>query len=275
MQTIIHSSSRMGGLICLIKVNRIDKPKELTKEVQQQLTDEFKKDKNKNVWNKKYIRDQLILECNSKCVYCECFIGNGHKEMHIDHFHYKNKYKDEVVTWENLNPSCSTCNKNKSQHDTYETPIINPFEQEPKDYFYLKNYRYYSRNEKVDKIVHDTINVLGLNDTENIVKLRFEQGETLIDKINDIYELAEENKEILNNNISKKNRVMRGCKNILRKGIKEAEYSAFMATIIKNDENYIKLKQLLIRLKIWNEELQSLDEQVEKIKMQIYPDKLY
>ena len=262
----------MGGVICVIKIERIEKPEELTVDVQKQLTEEFKKNKKKSVWNKKYIRDKLLEECNNKCVYCECFIGDGYKEMHVDHFHYKDKYEDEVVAWNNLNPSCPHCNKNKSSHDTYEEPIINPFEQNPQEYFYLKNYRYYSRNDKVEKIVRDTIDVLGLNDTEDIVKFRFEQGEAIIEKIQELYELANENKYILCGDTKKKNRVLRGCKNILLKGTREAEYSAFMATIIKDDIYYGKLKSILIELGIWNETLQKLDAKVDEIKMQTIPD---
>lgn len=63
-----------------------------------------------------------------------------------------------------------------------------------------------------------------------------------------------------------------GCKNILKKGIKKEEYSAFIATIIKDDENYQKLKYMLIELELWNDELQNLDNEVEKIKMQTRPD---
>lgn len=262
----------MGGVICVIKVERIEKPEELTVDVQKQLTEEFKKDKKKIVWNKKYIRDKLLRECNNKCVYCECFIGEGHKEMHVDHFHYKDKYEDEVVAWNNLNPSCPHCNKNKSSHDTYEEPIINPFEQNPQEYFYLKNYRYYSRNDSVEKIVRDTIDVLGLNDTEDVVKFRFEQGEAIIEKIQEIYELANENKDMLCCDTRKKNRVLRGCKNILLKGTREAEYSAFMATIIKDDIYYLKLKCILIELGLWNETLQDLDAKVDEIKMRTIPD---
>lgn len=256
----------------MIKVERMAQPEELTEDVRRQLTEEFKQDKKKNVWNKKYIRDKLLIECSSKCVYCECFIGEGHKEMHVDHFHYKDKYVDEVVIWDNLNSSCPHCNKSKASHDTYKEPIINPFEQNPQDYFYLKNYRYYSRNDKVEKIVRNTIDILGLNDTEEIVKFRFEQGEALIEKIQDIYELASENKEILCSDTRKRNRVIRGCQNILKKGIKEAEYAAFMATIIKDDIYYKKLKILLQDLSLWNEMLQDLDNKVEKIKMQTLPD---
>lgn len=40
----------MGGVICVIKVKRIEKPKELTDDVQNQLTEEFKKDKKKRVY---------------------------------------------------------------------------------------------------------------------------------------------------------------------------------------------------------------------------------
>lgn len=242
----------------MIKIRRIDKPQELTEEVQNKLTDVFKQNKKKSVWNKKYIRDNLLIESSNKCVYCECFIGNGHKEMHVDHFHYKDKYEDEVVIWENLNPSCPHCNKNKGYHDTYESPIINPFEQNPQDYFYLKNYRYYSRSDETEKIVRNTIDVLGLNDTEEVVESRFNQGEALINKIQDIYEFAVENQDVLCTETRKRNRVLTGCRNILKKGVRESEFSAFMATIIHDDQYYINLKELLERNGLWNSELQEL-----------------
>lgn len=236
------------------------------------MTEEFKQNKKKIVWNKKYIRDNLLVESHNKCVYCECFIGEGHKEMHIDHFHYKDKYENEVVKWENLNPSCPHCNKSKSVHDTYESPIINPFEQNPQEYFYIKNYRYYSRNAGTEKIVRNTIDVLGLNDTEEVVKSRFEQGDALISKIQDIYELAAENRDILCKDTRKRNRVLSGCHNLLKKGIKEAEYAAFMATIIQDDIYYIKLRTLLHELNLWDESLEDLDGQVKKLKMKTMPD---
>ena len=74
------------------------------------------------------------------------------------------------------------------------------------------------------------------------------------------------------NDTRKKNRVLRGCKNILNKGIKEAEYSAFMATIIMDDTYYIKLKKLLRTLGLWSYELQNLDDEVRKNRMQTTPD---
>ena len=60
-----------------------------------------------------------------------------------------------------------------------EKPIINPFEQNPQDYFCIKHYRYYSKNSEVEEIARRTIGVLELNDTENVVMLRFKVGEML------------------------------------------------------------------------------------------------
>lgn len=255
----------------MIKVKRIEKPKELTDEEQQQLTETFKLDKRKRVWDKKYIKERLLKECNGKCVYCESKIGE-YSDMHIDHFHCKDKYKEEVVSWENLNPSCQHCNRSKGSHDTYRDPIVNPFEQNPQDYFCIKSYRYYSKNDDVEEIVRTTIDVLGLNDTRQIVVRRFQIGNKLMEKMQEIYELASENKLILCSNIRKRNKVVQGCSGFLQAGMREEEYSAFMAAIIKNDPYYQKLKDLLIELKLWNEELQELDKKLDEVKLQIGRD---
>lgn len=257
----------------MIKVERAPKPEKLTDELQSQLTEEFKKDKTKPVWNKAFIKKALLEESNNKCVYCECMIGKGYKEMHVDHFHYKDKYEDEVLMWDNLNPSCPQCNKNKSTHDTYKEPIVNPFNDDPKEFFYLKNYRYYSKNDSVMPIVQKTIDVLGLNDTDKIVKFRFEIGDALSNKIKEIYDNANNNKTQLTTDIGEKNKVLRGCRNILSKGTKTAPFSAFMATIIKNDEYYAKTKELLKELDLWDEELDVLDKEVDLLKMATDRDK--
>ena len=168
-----------------------------------------------------------MKECHGKCVYCESLIGEGHKEMHIDHFHYKDKYKDEVVSWENLNPSCPHCNKSKSSHDTYAEPIINPFEQNPQDYFCIKHYRYYSKNSEVEEIARRTIGVLELNDTENVVMLRFKVGEALIQEIQDICEFAIENKDILCSKNCEKKQGFAGMQKYFEKGHKRCGICGF------------------------------------------------
>lgn len=256
----------------MIKLVKNPKPVKLTDELQEQLTKEFKRNKTKAVWNKKYIREGLLKESNGKCAYCECFVGRGHKEMHVDHFHYKDKYEDEVVKWDNLLPACPHCNKKKSTHDTYLKPIINPFLQNPQDYFYIKQYRYYSKNRMVEDVARETIGVLGLNDTEEISMSRFLQGEALSEQIQDIYELAKEHKDILMTDTQKRNRVLRGCKNILKKGTPKAEFAAFMATIIQTDDDFARLKELLKELKLWNNELDLLDIEVQSIVLSVESD---
>ena len=138
---------------------------------------------------------------------------------------------------------------------------------------YIKNYRYYLKNNKVKAVVRNAIDVLGLNDTEHVVRNRYEQGEAIINQIQNIYEFAVDNKEVLCSDIRKRNRVLRGCKNILRKGIKTAEYSAFIATILQTEEDYLELKSLLKNCDLWDEELQILDEETNKIRMSVLPDK--
>ncbi len=138
---------------------------------------------------------------------------------------------------------------------------------------YIKNYRYYPKNNKVKAVARNTIDVLGLNDTEHVVRNRYEQGEAIINQIQNIYEFAVDNKEVLCSDIRKRNRVLRGCKNILRKGIKTAEYSAFIATILQTEKDYLELKSLLKNCDLWDEELQILDEETNKMRMSVLPDK--
>lgn len=79
-------------------------------------------------------------------------------------------------------PSCPHCNKQKSFHDTEKEPIVNPVENDPKEYFYLKNYRYYCKDTNPNSIARTTLGVLSLNDsTENVAK-RFKIGEMLLKK---------------------------------------------------------------------------------------------
>lgn len=242
----------------MIKIQKISAPEELTEDVKKKLTEEFKKDNKKTVWNKPYIRQRLLEMSHNKCCYCECLVGKGHKEMHVDHFKPKKIYPDLVVKWDNLLPSCPHCNKNKSDHDTEKEPIINPTIENPKDYLYLKLYRYRSKDMGIDSIGKRTIDVLSLNDSEENVLERYEVGEALQKKLQETYDEALEFKSELQANTRKKNKILNTCRDILRKGISTAEFSAFMATIIQNDECYLRLKKLLEEQSLWNEELEKL-----------------
>ncbi len=126
----------------MIKLIRPPAPDRLTPETVKELTEEFKSDSNKTVWNKDYIKKALLEMSHNKCCYCECKIDEESKYLEVEHFHPKSIYKDEVVVWDNLLPSCKRCNGRKGDRDTLKEPVINPAADEPKDHLWLKNYTF-------------------------------------------------------------------------------------------------------------------------------------
>lgn len=86
---------------------------------------------------------------------------------------------------------------------------------------------------------------------------RYLIGNELHSKIDEIAELAIENEKILKTKTTMRNRIRNGCKNILKQGFPEAVYSAFMATLIFNDENFKTCMEILKRQDIWDDELEE------------------
>lgn len=255
----------------MIKINRTEKPAELTEEVQQELTDEFKRDKTRNVWNKPYIRNALFKMSNGKCCYCEVKLAEEGKDMHVEHFHPKSKYPDEVVNWENLLPACKRCNGKKSTHDTYEEEIINPCIDNPKDYLYMSNYWYKCKNnsEEDRKKAKDTIDVLSLNDLDGLIMPRFKIGNEVEEKIKDLLDKMEEYKVNTKKKIQQKNKIVNGVSGLLRLAQNTQEYSATIATVIIGDEDYKTLKAMMKECDLWNDELTNLEKATEEINLNL------
>ena len=239
----------------MIRLIRPDKPKKLA-EQETVLTNEFLKDNKKTVWKKEYIQKPLLEMTNYKCSYCERAIGkNTGQDVHIDHFKYKNKYKELVVDWNNLLPSCAQCNRNKGTHDTVEQPIINPAETDPRDYLFISQYRYYSKDARQDSIGRRTLDVLLLNDSDDCCIVRFKLGNELAERVEDLYNITVDKGEELKTDTATKNKVISGCRKLLKKCLPTEEYSAFMATSLHTDNNFLALKDALIKLELWDEEL--------------------
>jgi uncharacterized protein (TIGR02646 family) len=250
----------------MIKIERSLKPIELTQELENALIEEFKKNKEATVWRKKFIVDNLLKMSNEKCCYCEEKL-NDKNPMHVEHYHYKDKYPDEVVKWENLLPSCGRCNVNKGTHDTKENPIINPTINDPREYFYFVGYRYKSKNR--NKLALDTIGVLGLNDTHTTIKLRFIICNAIVDKLADIDELLYDYIKGTNISTRRKNRIVNGIKNVLQCAQPTEEYSAIIATTVINDDNYKHVKDELVNLNLWDSELENLEKEAINIMFDI------
>jgi uncharacterized protein (TIGR02646 family) len=121
----------------MIKLDIPAKPIELTNELVSKLTQEFKATQ-KPVWKVTWLRDAVSAMAFGKCCYSEIRLGEESKYMEVEHFHPKSLYPDEVMAWGNLLPACKKCNATKGEHDTVSQPIVNPFMDSPKAYFYFE-----------------------------------------------------------------------------------------------------------------------------------------
>lgn len=233
----------------MIKINLIKPPAELTDEVKQQLTEKFKQD-DTPVWKKSYIEKALLEMTNGKCAYSEQLLNTESNYMEIDHFKPKRKYKDSVVEWGNLLPSCKKCNTTKGEHDVMAEPIVNPLTDNPKDYLYVKSFKYYPRNE----IGETTRDVLAINDREHFINPRSNTGFMVAENLENLFELLKtastERKK--RNNISK-------IKSLLEHCGPKYEYSAVISTyILYEDETYRELEQYLIANDLWDNEFDEI-----------------
>lgn len=84
---------------------------------------------------RKYYNQIISLAPNGICPYCRQQIAST-----LDHFLPKSHYSSLVITPTNLIPSCSNCNKNKSDSiiDSVENAIFNPYYENSDKYIWLK-----------------------------------------------------------------------------------------------------------------------------------------
>ncbi|MBF4428008.1 HNH endonuclease, partial [Vibrio anguillarum] len=75
-------------------------------------------------------------ESFAKCMYCESVVGHVAHE-HIEHIKPKSvaKYPEYTFEWDNLGLACPVCNMNKSDIYDDKLPFINPYIDEPSDFF--------------------------------------------------------------------------------------------------------------------------------------------
>lgn len=248
----------------MIKLNRTPKPVELTADLQKALTEEFKST-GKSVWNKEFIKKGLLEYSNNKCCYCEANINEESKYLEVEHYHHKDEYKDEVLDWENLLPSCKKCNGTKNSHDTKKEPIINPTIVEPKSH--LKYWRY--RIKGIDEIGKLTVSVLKLNDQDRLVKKRFEIGNAIQDKLEQLNEITEDYIDGKQTSTRRKNRIINGIKDLMKEGLPTSIYSATTASIIITDNEYKNLKFKLKSLNFWDKEHNHLETELNKTAFEL------
>lgn len=235
----------------MIKLERRYTPIKLTPTFVALKTDEFKREK-KSVWNITWLKEALLDLSYKKCAYCECYLLEESKYMEVEHFEDKDTYKDKVLIWDNLLPSCKRCNVHKGAHDVNSLAIINPFINAPKNYLYFNVYRLKAKN----SIGRISIDLLDLNSTERLVEARFKIGnglQKIIDTALESLVVYESVPTALH-----KTKLFSKIRGILLECQKEKEYAATCATVLHTDGDYIVIRQKLIDLSLWDDELEQL-----------------
>lgn len=242
----------------MIKLVLSPKPHQLTAKVEKELTDEFKM-KGTAVWKKLYIKDALLNMSHSKCAYSEVKLNERSSFMEVEHFKNKNQYPDDVVKWGNLLPACKFCNDKKDDWDVVADPIVNPVVDTPKDHLYIQAFRYYGR----DKMGENTIKAVGINNRNQFEKIRseiaFEKADS-VEKILDNLAAADTNR--------KRHNAVIDTKQLLQECGPENEFSSVISTFILYEcDSFRKLKFKLQQFGLWDDELQSFENNMIEIAM--------
>ena len=241
----------------MIKLQRPPKPEELTEAVVLNLTNEFKQT-GKSVWSKDYIKQPLLAMSSEKCAFCETKIAEESKYLEVEHFHHKDLYKEEVVEWDNLLPSCKKCNGTKGDHDTKIEPIINPCEQDPREHLTIWRYRLKGKTD-LGKM---TISALNLNEPDRLVLKRFQVGNALQDKLEVYHQLIDDVISGSQTSTLRKNRIKNGVLEVLSNGLKDKEYAATYSTILITEPEFRSLKIKMNSCNLWTIEHSRLEEKI-------------
>lgn len=247
----------------MIMIQRLPAPLELTHAVVAEKTARFKSDPKQHVWKEPYIESRLVEMSHNKCCYCECTLGVESKYMEVEHFHDKHQYPDEVVVWENLLPSCKTCNGKKGTHDTYASPIVDPSINNPKDYLAFNEYFYKGKN----PVGLETINALHLNDIERRCVPRFKVCAELLRKVEQLLDRIQNISPT--SSTSAKNKMRNDVVELLEACQCDREYTAIKATKLGNDTDYIELINKMKLIGLWTPELSNLDSEMRRYMLDI------
>lgn len=238
----------------MIKLDLPVCPAALTPAIQSQLTKEYKSTQ-KTVWKKAYIENALLAMTNNKCAYSEQLLNQESAYMEIDHFKCKEIFPDDVVTWGNLLPSCKKCNSTKGDHNVIANPIVNPLVEQPKDFLYVRAFRYYNKNK--NEKGRTTIDVLALNDNDHFVKPRAAIAFQIADDIETQFDhLTQAHKA---QNAVKVRKSISKIKSLLTACDPRHEFSAVIATYILYEfDTYNQLETYLKNNNFWDQEFEGI-----------------
>jgi len=273
----------------MMKLLRPLEPEELSLE-KQALTKKYEEDNSVSVWRKDYIIEPLYSSSNRKCAYCGITIkwNKGEHDyyveddedkqtsisvpigendfLHVDHFYAKKYDKSKVAEWDNLVPSCPTCNYKKAAHNVIVSPIINPYNEDPRNYFEFN----------VTLIVKCRIDNESQKKALKTIEL-FQFRDRLFEQLRHLHgavecTLAKIYKDLENaiNDFKKEdnsqlNEVIGELKKQLECGLPTAKYGAFIATIVLKHTYFSYIKDQLVQNDVWANDLNNLEKQLKEI----------
>ncbi|MCA1042900.1 HNH endonuclease [Bacillus toyonensis] len=236
----------------MIHITRTNCPSKLINE-KTKLTQEFINN-GSSVWGKSYIKSALLEMSHNKCAYCECKLDEESKYIEVEHFLPKNVYPQLVVDWNNLLPSCKRCNGKKGTHDSQQESIIDPTVDIPNNHIKMFNYLIKGKDMKGKT----TVDVLHLNQLDRLVQPRMLIGTATIETVEILLEMAE-NFCLGNNTTTRiKRRIVNGTSQLLVEAQPHSQYSATVASVLFTNEDFFKLKKIMIKCELWDTEHQDL-----------------
>lgn len=234
----------------MIRITRPPKPSELTDDVKAALTAEFKAN-GTAVWRKNWIIDTLKAATYNKCAFSEMRLDEEGKYMQVEHFNPKSRYPDEVVEWTNLLPICNVCNSKKWNWDTKKKPLVNPMDEDPRDYFFIRNGRINARDVS-NKKATDTIEQYDLNNAEQLRPVRCEIEKKIREDLADYLGHYSQDKDYWAGKLLK----------LMSTSGRKAAYSATKATAILLDKSYTSLRQILTEEGHWKSEFEQAEQEL-------------
>ena len=103
-----------------------------------------------------------------------------------------------------------------------------------------------------------TVDVLHLNQLDRLVYPRMLIGTKTIETVEKLLEMAENFNLNINATGRIKSRIIHGTTQLLIEAQPHSEYSATVASVLFNNEDFVKLKEIMIKCTIWNTEHQKL-----------------
>ena len=237
----------------MIRLTLPKRPDFLTDEFVKEKTEKFMLNPKARVWDIPELKEILLRGSYGKCAFSETRLNEEGKYMTIEHFYPKSLYPEKVLEWGNMLPCLNVCNSNKKEADPTVKPLVNPYFDDPKDYFYVKD----GRIRALDSENVKSVNTIESYDLNNFRQLR-EPRLKIIDKITQTLKEI----RILFNKAEDFEEGLRRLEKLMIKSGRIGAYSATKSTVILENEDYMEMRKILKEKDLWFAPWHYLEEEL-------------